>query len=369
MSRWNATYYTLCYRWKAILAVVVLLLILASLSYAWVQTTKPGGGKEHWRERTAAFTFQLGCQDTARIEQWGPCWDDVLRHAIEAWNDAGSRFRFTATPSRPPTRPACQSPDDTNVVTWGQFLCGQPLQSGTLAITGNWSYRDGVLLDSDIVFNTYFAWGAYAGPYHYNQPDLHRVAIHEFGHALGLTHPDDHGQWVEAIMNSLADDTETLQADDREGAQAIYGRDPNRVAPVKGALGNPGHQTYASGVGVISGWVCEAQRVEVQIGTKRIRMAYGTDRPDTRGVCGDADNGFVTLVNYNNFGDGVHTARLVVDGQQIGQPAQFKVTTLGTDFLRGAEGGYWLHDFPRVGEDVGIGWNQGRQNFVIEERR
>ena len=369
MSRWNATYYTFLYRWKAILLAVVFLLLLVSLSYAWVQTTKTLGGKEHWRERTVAFTFQLGCQDTARIERWGPCWDDVAAHAMQAWNAAGSRFRFTRAPDRPPTRPACQQPDDTNVVVWGRFLCGQPLQSGTLAITGNWSYRDGALLDSDIVFNTYFAWGAYAGPYHYNQPDLHRVAIHEFGHALGLTHPDDHGQWVEAIMNATADDTQTLQADDREGAQAIYGRDPNTRVTTKGALGNPGHRTFASGIGVISGWVCEAQRVEVQIGTERIRMAYGTNRPDTRGVCGDADNGFVTLVNYNNFGDGVHTARLVVDGQQIGQPAQFKVTTFGTDFLRGAEGGYWLYDFPRVGEDVGIGWNQGRQNFVIEERR
>ena len=80
------------------------------------------------------------------------------------------------------------------------------------------------------------------------------------------------------------------------------------------------------------------------VGTQRIRMAYGTERPDTAyapdgtEICGDTNNGFVTLVNYNAFGDGVHTARLVVDGRQLGNPVQFKVTTLGVEFLRGRKG-------------------------------
>ena len=351
----------------AILIGLLFIVLSALISHGWVQTPKPGGGKEHWRERTATFTFQLGCENAHTIEQRGPCWDDVAAHAMQAWNDAGSRFRFTtAPPSARPTRPACQRPDDTNVMVWGQFLCGQPLGSATLAITGNWSYWDGVLLDSDIVFNTYFEWGAYAGPYRYNQPDLHRIAIHEFGHALGLTHPDEHGQWVDAIMNAYADDTETLQADDQEGAQAIYGRDPNYTPPVVGFLENPGHRSFRSGIGLISGWVCDAKKVEVRIGRQRYRMAYGTEREDTRGECGDTNNGFVTLFNFNRLDDGTHTARLLVDGMQHGEPIEFKVTTFGTEFLRGASGQYEVA-FPTPGDTTVLGWDQNSQNFVVRE--
>lgn len=368
MSRWNATYYTLLYRWKAILLAAVFLLLLASLSYAWVQTKNTSGRGEHWRSRAVTLTFRLGCADTEAIERWGPCWDDVAEHAMQAWNDAGSRFRFTGAARRATRRPSCTAPDYTRVVTWGTSLCREWLGSDTLAITGNWSYDNGELTDSDIVFNAFFEWGAYPGRYRYNLPDLHRIAMHEFGHTLGLTHPDDHGQIVEAIMNAYADDTQTLQADDMAGVQAIYGRDPNYVAPVKGSLENPGHRSFRSGVGVISGWVCDAQNIAVQIGQTRHAMAYGTDRPDTRGECGDANNGFVTLFNFNRLRDGTHTARLLVDGREQGEPIEFKVTTFGTEFLRGASGRYEVA-FPNPGDTTVLGWDQNSQGFVVRERR
>jgi predicted Zn-dependent protease len=51
---------------------------------------------------------------------------------------------------------------------------------------------------------------------------MQRVALHEFGHVLGLDHPDDHGQIVTAIMNSRASNVDALQRDDIEGVAAIY---------------------------------------------------------------------------------------------------------------------------------------------------
>lgn len=54
--------------------------------------------------------------------------------------------------------------------------------------------------------------------------DFIRVALHEFGHAAGLLHPDESGQNVDSIMNtgsrSLALDH--LQTDDIHGIRQLY---------------------------------------------------------------------------------------------------------------------------------------------------
>ena len=52
--------------------------------------------------------------------------------------------------------------------------------------------------------------------------DLHRVAIHEFGHFWGLDHPDERGQMVPAIMNSAVSSIDRLQPDDINGITALY---------------------------------------------------------------------------------------------------------------------------------------------------
>ena len=95
-------------------------------------------------------------------------------------------------------------------------------------------------------------------------------------------------------------------------------------------LGNPAPGSYQSGVRVISGWVCEAEEeVVVEIdGTHRLVAAYGTERADTEGQCGDTNNGFGLLWNWNKLADGSHTIRLLVDGEEWAT-AMFTVTTLG----------------------------------------
>jgi hypothetical protein len=48
------------------------------------------------------------------------------------------------------------------------------------------------------------------------------VALHEFGHVLGLDHPDEFGQSVDAIMNSTVGDLDKLLFDDILGAYSLY---------------------------------------------------------------------------------------------------------------------------------------------------
>ncbi len=142
-----------------------------------------------------------------------------------------------------------------------------------------------------------------------------------------------------------------------------------------GYLENPAPHSFQSGVGVISGWVCEAADVEIEIiaadGTVHHQAAaYGTERLDTHStpagaeVCGDADNGFGLLFNWNQLGAGEHTVVALVDGEELGR-ATVTVTTLGEEFARGLVGECEVADFPGEGQTVTLEWQQPQQNFVI----
>jgi len=143
---------------------------------------------------------------------------------------------------------------------------------------------------------------------------------------------------------------------------------PATSATVAGTLENPSPASFQSGIGLISGWVCNASTVQVRIDNRPpVRAAYGTNRSDTLEVCGDTNNGFGLLFNWALLGDGPHTIDVRADGMPIGS-ATFTVTTLGTSFLRGAQGSYTLPDFPAPGATVDVAWDEGQQGFVIVDR-
>ena len=92
--------------------------------------------------------------------------------------------------------------------------------------------------------------------------------------------------------------------------------------------------------------------------------AYGTERLDTEEMCGDTDNGFGLLFNWNLLEAGEHTVTAYVDGAELGR-ATVTVTTLGAEFVRGVEGECMAEDFPALGQTVTLEWQEGLQNFVI----
>ena len=119
---------------------------------------------------------------------------------------------------------------------------------------------------------------------------------------------------------------------------------------------------------MISGWVCEADEVMIEFNGVAQQAAYGTERLDTAytpngtEICGDTDNGFGLLFNWNRLGDGEHTVVALVDGVELGR-ATVTVRTFGEEFLRGATGRYVLEDFPTPGAVGDGGMGAGKPEF------
>ena len=173
--------------------------------------------------------------------------------------------------------------------------------------------------------------------------------------------------WQEAAQNfaiaALSPATESEPPMDNPPTES----DPPVLSDLIGTLENPAPDSFQSGVGLVSGWVCGAERVEIEIDSTDIfEAAYGTDRMDTAEICDDSNTGFGLRLNWNEFGDGEHTLRALADGEEFGR-ATFTVTTLGETLLTGASGVYDLPDFPEPNTIVTVEWQEASQNFVIIE--
>jgi hypothetical protein len=163
-------------------------------------------------------------------------------------------------------------------------------------------------------------------------------------------------------MNSHISNLDDLQPDDIAGVNTIYPTD----TPGDALLEDPQPGNIVSGLGLIRGWACEAGRIDLLIDDNTlVQAAYPTEREDTLDVCGDDDNGFSFLINWNRLGPGTHTVTaLRNETEEIGR-ASVTVVTFGQEFLRGASGRYILPDFPTLGHNVIVEWRESLQNFVI----
>jgi hypothetical protein len=140
------------------------------------------------------------------------------------------------------------------------------------------------------------------------------------------------------------------------------------MAHAAGVLENPAPGAPVSGIGVISGWVCGATRVELEIdGASRTVLPYGVDRADTAASCaGSRNNGFGLLMNWSLLPPGTHTLRALADGTEFAR-ATVSVVTLGSEFLRGKSASVTVNDFPDVGKSTVLQWQEPMQSFVASE--
>jgi hypothetical protein len=218
---------------SAILLIAVLVSGAASPALAWVPTGEVWGVPIIEIESNLGDREGLGGAPGA-LRDGKLTFDEVFVEAAGEWNAVlgRPRLRVTVNPDLDPV-----DGDIKNQVFFSDTIYGATF-GDAVAVTVGFTYAPvpgagGPLetAEKDIIFNTGLDWDSYQGELEPDSTeerylqDFRRIAIHELGHLLGLDHPNEATpvQTVAAIMNSGGTElTEDLEADDIEGANAIY---------------------------------------------------------------------------------------------------------------------------------------------------
>jgi outer membrane biosynthesis protein TonB len=159
-------------------------------------------------------------------------WNVAAAPVIDMWNQVLGSIQLGKVMN---STAAVSSGDSVNSMAFANTVFGSSFGSNTLAVT-YYSYSGSTMREADILFNTAQQWDSYRGALRFGSngyaiADIQRVALHELGHALGLGHPDQAGQTVDAVMNSVMSNRYTLSNDDISGVQSLYGAPTSSPTP------------------------------------------------------------------------------------------------------------------------------------------
>ena len=165
------------------------------------------------------------------LQDGSASWNAAVAPAFTTWNSVLGGMRMVTTA----TGAAVATGDRVNTIAFSSTVFGQSFGSSTLAVT-YYSTVSNAMVEADILFNTAQTFDSYRGALQFASnghaiADIRRVLLHELGHAIGLDHPDSHGQHVTAVMNSVISDLDTLSTDDKNGGQRLYGA-PSSTTPI-----------------------------------------------------------------------------------------------------------------------------------------
>ena len=107
--------------------------------------------------------------------------------------------------------------------------------------------------------------------------------------------------------------------------------------------------SHISGKGLISGWHCSALKIEISIDAgPLIAAAAHTERNDTYDKCGDTDNGFALLFNFEMPTE-KHRIEVYADGDLFAEQPFSTVQLSAGPFVTGRAPRLVLKIFPCPG--------------------
>lgn len=267
---------------------------------------------------TAAFSFELSTNfwedgestfyvGFAGLSPSGISWNAAFEDAMAEWSDR-TDFQFNVINEYldPCTdREDGALGDGATGVDFQDTICGTEFGSNVVAINLNVGYclvqgcKNNAFrtTDSDIIFKASENWDVYSGPPQNDLRDFNRIAVHELGHAIGLSHEDS---GIESIMASFVGSIDSIQADDIAGVYYRYG-DATDIATVYGLnIASPSfsQQNQASNVAGING---SLQGDDFAIDGKFI---------DIYQFSFDGDSDVVVELNSNSFNTFLYLVRI-----------------------------------------------------------
>ncbi len=213
---------------RTILALAAGLLATASTCGFSYITSDSSGLPFKWPPGSLAILIKLDEAGSSTTFNAG------AQFSAQRWSAQLGDLQITTTTA---AAGAATDHNHVNEMVFAADVFGKKFDTNVLAVTTTWVLGN-QRTEGDLLFNSAISWGLYDGPRTSSTVDLRRVALHEMGHLLGLDHPDEAGQTVSAIMNSIVSSVDNLTADDITGAQNLYG-------PPGGA---PANDNFASAV-------------------------------------------------------------------------------------------------------------------------
>jgi len=240
-------------------------------------------------------------------------WGQPAEAAMATWNQYMDRVQFRVIRD---STAATGLGNGVNNAFWSSSIYGRSWES--YAGYALWLSSGSAITEADVLMNNQLSWNSYRGNVRSGIVDFRRLVMHEFGHVIGLNHPNEHGQIVNAVMNSSPGNTDTLTSDDISAAQFLYSVGgsgsvsfPARnesldfrtqlEAKYRDGLRRGNSTTYVDAEGDIV-WLSEYFRYRVNAcshSQAQTRVFSQIDNTGTFGVCGSVSSSAVAFPPRN----------------------------------------------------------------------